>query len=240
MTAASPFNGFPDAALATTIPSLFFAQVMPRIEQPEELAVSAYLFYAVSQSDRTRRPRYVTRRELAADAGLLKTLAGLCGESDHEALETGLQLAVRRRIIIRAVAASDNGTEELFAVNTPSNRRSLEALTGRVIDAGEPLPAATGVRLPNIFALYEENIGTITPLVAEELQEAEKHYPAAWVEAAFKEAVTNNKRSWRYVEKILGRWQTEGPDYEKPERDPGVEWLERRYREGKRRQKART
>ena len=239
MSAAPAFSGFPDAALATTIPGLFFAQVMPRIERPEELVVSAYFFYAVSQSDRRRRPRYVTRRELAGDGALLQSLAGLCGGTDREALETGLQLAVRRHTIIRAVAKSDAGTEELFAVNTPANRRALEALTGGLIDTDQPLPAATGARVPDIFALYEENIGTITPLVAEELQEAETRFPAAWVEAAFKEAVTNNKRSWRYVEKILSRWETEGPDYEKPERDTGVEWLERRYREGKRRQGAR-
>ena len=239
MTAVTTFSGFPDAALATTIPRLFFAQVMPRIERPEELVLSAYFFYAVSQADRSRRPRYVTRRELAADGALLQSLAGVCGGTDHGALAAGLQLAVRRRTIIRAVAKSDAGPEELFAVNTPSNRRQLEALTGGVVDGNEPLPAAVGVRLPNIFALYEENIGTITPLIAEELQEAEKRYPAPWVEAAFKEAVSNNKRSWRYVEKILGRWETEGPDYEKPERNTGVEWLERRYREGKRRQGAR-
>lgn len=236
MTASTTFSGFTDAALATTIPSVFFAQVMPRIEKPEELVLSAYFFYAVSQSDRGRRPRYVTRRELAADGALLQSLAGLSGGTDHEALESGLQLAIRRQTIIRAVAKSDAGPEELFAVNTPSNRRQFETLIGGVVDADEPLPAADGVRAPNIFALYEENIGTLTPLVAEELQEAEKRYPAPWVEAAFKEAVTNNKRSWRYVQTILNRWETEGPDYEKPERDTGVEWLERRYREGKRRQ----
>ena len=239
MTPVTTFSGFPNAALATTIPSLFFAQVMPRIEAPEELVVSAYFFYAVSQSDRGRRPRYITRRELAADGALLQSLAGVCGGTEHEALETGLQLAVRRCTVIRAVAKSDAGPEELFAVNTPSNRRQLETLTGEIIDPDEPLPAAIGVRLPNIFALYEENIGTITPLIADELREAEKRFPAPWVEAAFKEAVSHNKRSWRYVEKILSRWETEGPDYEKPQGDTGVEWLERRYREGKRRQGAR-
>ena len=236
--AATAFNGFPDAALATTVPGLFFAQVMPHIEKPEELVVSAYFFCAVSQSDRRRRPRYVSRRELASDTALLQSLARLCDGPEHAALETGLRLAVRRRTIMRAVTKSDTGAEEMFAVNTPSNRRALEALTGGLVHAAETLPAATGVRVPGIFALYEENIGTITPLVAEELQDAEKRYPAAWVEAAFREAVSNNKRSWRYVEKILSRWETEGPDYEEPERDTGVEWLERRYREGKRRQKA--
>ena len=234
----APFTGFPDSGLATTIPNLFFAQVMPRIERPEELVVSAYFFYAAGQSDRSRRPRFVTREELAADAGLLRSLAAVCGGEDHEALESGLRLSLQRRTVVRAVAEADGGRVELYSVNTPSNRRALESLAGAHLDTGEPLPPAAGTAIPNVFALYEENIGTITPLMAEDLQEAEERYPAAWLEAAFREAVENNKRSWRYVERILRRWETEGPDYEEPQGDNRIEWLERRYREGKRRQQA--
>jgi DNA replication protein DnaD len=47
-------------------------------------------------------------------------------------------------------------------------------------------------------------------MMAEELREAEKEYPADWIADAFKIAVENNKRSWSYVRKILTRWQTEG------------------------------
>jgi DnaD/phage-associated family protein len=240
MTDTGAFSGFSDAALATTIPSSFFAQVMPRIERPEELVVSTYFFYAVPRTDRRRRPRYVTRSELAADGTLARTLAALCEGDTLESLDSGLRLAVQRRTLVRAVAESERGSEDLYAVNTPANRRSLEGLVDVVVDSGDPLPATTGLRTPNIFALYEENIGTITPLIAEELQEAETRFPPAWIEAAFKEAVENNKRSWRYVERILRRWETEGPDYEEPERDHRIEWLERRYREGKRRQRARS
>ncbi len=236
---AGTFNGFPDSGLATTVPNLFFARVMPEIEEPTELAVSAYFFYAAAQSDRSRRPRFVTRAELAADGTLLRALASLVGGQDHEALEAGLRLAVQRRTLVRASVETGSGGEEVFAVNTPSNRRALEALAGARVDIEEALPPAEGAARPNIFALYEQNIGTITPLMAEELQEAEATYPPEWLEAAFREAVEVNKRSWRYVERILRRWETEGPDYEEPERDNRIEWLERRYREGKKRISAR-
>jgi DnaD/phage-associated family protein len=228
------FHGFPDSALATTIPNLFFAQVMPLIDRPEELAVSAYSFYAISQSNRSRRPRFVTRGELAADTALTRSLAALAGDCS-DPLEAGLRLAVQRRTLVRAVVQADGRDEEAFAVNTPSNRQALEELSGVKLDLEEPLPAAAGAAAPNIFALYEENIGTITPLMADELQEAETQYPMEWLEAAFREAVLANKRSWRYVSHILRRWETEGPDYEEPERDNGVQWLERRYVAGKRR-----
>ena len=239
MTATS-FSGFPDSGLATTVPNLFFARVMPEIDRPEELVVSAYFFYASGQSERGRRPRFVTRRELAANAALLRSLASLCGGRDHEALDLGLRLAVQRRTLLCVEGEADGTREELFAVNTPSNRRALSALSGGSLELAEPLPPAVGVAAPGIFALYEENIGSITPLIAEELQDAEQRYPPEWLRYAFKEAVSVNKRSWRYVERILRRWETEGPDYEEPERDPRIEWLERRYREGKRRLSARS
>ena len=38
---------------------------------------------------------------------------------------------------------------------------------------------------PNIFALYEQNIGLLTPLIAEDLKDAINHYPEEWIEAAF-------------------------------------------------------
>jgi DnaD/phage-associated family protein len=65
---------------------------------------------------------------------------------------------------------------------------------------------------PNIFKAYEENIGPLTTMIADSLQDAEKTYPAKWILDTFKLAVENNKRSWRYCEAILKRWQAEGKD----------------------------
>ncbi|MBI2942219.1 MAG: DnaD domain protein [Chloroflexi bacterium] len=67
-------------------------------------------------------------------------------------------------------------------------------------------PAAAG----NIFERYEQNIGLLTPLIVEAIREAEKLYPAAWIEEAIGEAVKYNRRSWKYVERILERWAVEG------------------------------
>jgi DNA replication protein len=66
------------------------------------------------------------------------------------------------------------------------------------------------IEQPNIFVLYEQNIGLLTPLLANELEDAADHYPADWIEAAFSEAVQRNKRSWKYISAILRRWETEG------------------------------
>jgi DNA replication protein len=66
------------------------------------------------------------------------------------------------------------------------------------------------IERPNIFVLYEQNIGLLSPLLADELKDAADQYPAEWIEAAFREAVQHNKRKWSYIRAILRRWETEG------------------------------
>jgi len=66
------------------------------------------------------------------------------------------------------------------------------------------------IERPNIFVLYEQNIGLLSPLLADELKDAADQYPADWIESAFREAVQHNKRKWSYIRAILRRWETEG------------------------------
>ena len=229
---SEPFAGFPSSGLATAVPNLFFSRVMPEITDPAELVVSTYFFFAAQLHK--RHPRAVSCDELAADRALVRALANISGGTDHEALARGLDLAVKRGTLIRA----RRGGTDVYAVNNPANYRALESLPDVRLE--EALPPAPDEAAPGIFALYEENIGSITPLIADELRDAEERYPAEWLREAVREAVELNKRSWRYVSSILRRWETEGPGYEKPERDPQAEWLERRFREGKRPTRARS
>ncbi|HEY1348396.1 MAG TPA: DnaD domain protein [Ktedonobacteraceae bacterium] len=66
------------------------------------------------------------------------------------------------------------------------------------------------VERPNIFQLYEQNIGLLTPMLVSQLEDAQDRYPADWIESAFNEAVQRNKRNWKYISAILRRWETEG------------------------------
>jgi DnaD/phage-associated family protein len=229
----TPFAGFSNSGLATAVPNVFFSRVLPEIGDAAELVVTAYVFFAAGQQ-KGRRPRFVTLRELEADAGLVRALANLCGGHDGEVLRRGIEAAVRRGTLVRAAAQHDGTREELLAVNTPPNRTMLERLAGEGVRLAEPLPPAPGEAAPDIFTLYEDNIGAITPLIADDLRDAEQRYPAEWVRAAIREAAELNARSWRYVSAILKRWETEGRGNEKHGRDPEAEWLARRYREGKR------
>jgi len=83
-------------------------------------------------------------------------------------------------------------------------------------DPALEVPAAVRLHLsrrrPGIFELYEQNVGVITPLLAEQLAEAERLYPPAWIEEAFTEAVSYNKRNWKYISRILETWAAKGRD----------------------------
>ena len=203
------FRGFPAGARATLIPNLFFSDVLPAIDDPAELIVSAYLFFALGR--RRAAARRLTRTELAADPSLRRALDRLSGGADA-ALDRGLAAAVARGTARRV--GHNSGSE--YTINDVPGR-ALAALDD---SEGSPsvMPAATEPH-PNIYALYEETIGTISPLIADELRAAEEDYPAAWIEAAFREAAGHNKRSWRYVVRILERWRDEGRHDATPGRD---------------------
>ncbi|MEX0801075.1 MAG: DnaD domain protein [Dehalococcoidia bacterium] len=231
LPSATEFAGFPTSARATPVPNLFFARLFPRIERPEELLVTLYFFYA--QTQRHRSPAFVTRRELAADHTLVTALAHLCAD-DGAALDRGLALAVERGSLLRVEARGDGRSEELYLLATPHNRKAAEEMSQAELRLDEPLPPALPEESPSIYSLYEENIGAITPLIADDLKDADERYPPRWIAEAFREAVSLNKRNWRYISSILNRWEAEGPDYEEAGRNPEADWLERRYSRGKR------
>jgi DNA replication protein len=218
------FRGFPAGRLrATPIPDLFFSELLPRIGNEGELRVILHVFWLVQA--RGRKIGAVSLAELKQSVPLLTGL-GLGGEEPETALRRALDAAVGRGVLLRLSVAGLDGAEaqaaEWFFLNTESGRTLFErARTGDLDLGGAPAPE-TPVALaerPNIFALYERNIGLLQPLIVEELEEAEKLYPIDWVEAAFKIAVDQNVRRWRYIRAILERWRDEGKDDEKSGRD---------------------
>jgi DnaD/phage-associated family protein len=69
--------------------------------------------------------------------------------------------------------------------------------------------------------LYEENIGPLTPLIADALKDAEGLYSDEWVAEAIELAVKNNKRNWKYCEAVLKRWKEDGRHGQKDKQEPG-------------------
>jgi DNA replication protein len=207
------FSGFPDGTRDfTAVPDLFFSDLMPIIDDLFELKVTLYCLWLVQQKQ--GEMRYVTSAELAADTVLMNGLE----DADipaAEALQIGLERAVARGTLLEVTAERSSPPDETwYFLNSEGGRMAVER-----IQRGEWVPqdADAGVRLharrPSIYRLYEQNIGLIqSPILAEELEEAEKTYPQAWIGEAFRIAVNNNVRRWSYVRGILDRWAREGRD----------------------------
>lgn len=207
---ADSFSGYHSGARATVVPNAFFTEVLPNVADPAELIVSTYMFFALSR--RRGFPRSVSITSLRADPPLMQALARRPGGAEA-ALASGLALALARGTLLRAAGA--NGGQVRYLLNTEHARRLLtERLLPTAALEPEPEAVAPPEARPSIFALYEENIGSIPPLLLDELEEAEQAYPWRWIEAAFREAVALNRRNWRYISRILDRWKLEGPDYE--------------------------
>jgi len=121
-------------------------------------------------------------------------------------LARALAAAVARGTLLKV-----SGEDDVYFVNSDAGRRAFEKMEKQDLPLrsttrdASPAPAR-----PNIFTLYEQNIGVLTPMIAEELKDAEKEYSVESIEEAFKIAVEQNVRKWSYVQKILERWQTEG------------------------------
>lgn len=208
------FAGFPRGMRFVPVPGPIFGSLL---EQFDDLAELKCVLRVIWMLHRKKGARFVTLSEVLADRTLAAALSP-DGAPSPDAVRAALARAVRRGVL--ATAAGDAG-QRLFALNGEQDRAALARLAG----AGAPSPRSddpmeweAATQRPNIFAIYEDNVGMITPMIAEELERAEADYPAEWIEDAVREAVSLNRRSWRYIARILERWKHEGRDDGEPGR----------------------
>jgi len=212
------FSGFPPGKVrSASVPEPVFTELIPLVDDLAELKLTLHVLWRLG--GQRGNVRYLRRSDLASDRVLLSGL----GDAPLAALNGALERAVERGTLLRAEATIGETSEEVYFANTARGRAAVEAIAH-----GEWPDELELAGQPNIFTLYEQNVGLLTPLIADELRLAEQEYPAVWIEEAFREAVSLNKRSWKYIRAILERWRTEGRG--EGRRPPGAE--RRRYIEG--------
>lgn len=199
------FPGFePGKQKLIRLPAAFVTELLPQIDSPDELKLALFCFWALEQRD--GKYRYLR----VADFEVPEIPAPL---DDPERRAQALADALKRGTLLVAIVEGFNGREPIYFLNTANSRTALQ-----MIEEGrwQPGDAARPVELlperPTIYQLYEENIGLITPMIADELRDSAQTYPATWIEDAIQIAVTRNARNWRYVRAILDRWEKEGRD----------------------------
>lgn len=190
-----PFEGFTSSETFIPIPDVLF-RLLGEMDDINEIKLTLYVLWRVEHMEGAFRVLRVS--DILQDEDFMQAL-------DEENVESGLERAVWRGTLLRV----EKPTETYYVLNSPRGRACVDTMqrndwrdTG-----GNYLPP---LETPNIFKMYEENIGPLTPLVADILRDAEKLYSAEWIGDAIQLAIKSNVRNWKYVEAILRRWKEEG------------------------------
>ncbi len=199
------FKGFSGKTGNIQVPPEFFNELLPALNDLDEIRLVLILFWYLQSRD--ENTGYVLVEDLLAEPLVKKVF-----EADNGTFEMRLKKALGTAVSDQLVLLGKKENREFLFINSPRGAALLKGL-----QSGEwqpdtdlmstlPLPE----NRPNIFTLYEQNIGLITPLMAETLAEAEKTYPPDWIEEAVKIAVERNARNWRFIDAILRSWKEKG------------------------------
>jgi len=187
----------------------FFSELLPLIDDLAELKLILYCYHALHQIEGDYR--YLHYSDFR-DSGLLMGMLGdVYPEMDpDDLLDQTLENVLKRGALLHVEVELEAGPEALYFLNTDIGREAIAQL-----NAGQWRPDRTrAIEIlpprPNAYALYEANIGPLTPRIKDEIQDAEKEFSAPWVEEAILKAVEYNKRNWAYIRGILTRWKQEG------------------------------
>ncbi len=198
----SNFNGFTSSETFTQLPDSFI-HLLKEIDDMAELKVTLYAIWRIEHIEGHFRALCETDFEVES-LGM-----GL------DEIQTGLENAVKRGTLLKSTYEAD----VFYFLNSPRGRLAAEAFAkGNWRESAKIMSAPRSKS--NIFKLYEENIGPLTPLLSDMLREAEKNYPSPWFEEAFEIAVSRNIRNWKYVEAVLTRWKEKGKDERKDQQNP--------------------
>ncbi len=166
--------------------------------------------------------------QAVARGTLLKIQLRLGGTVEEEYISWYFFNTTRSRKVVAELQGGEMMPVNVFTQNEHMQTKNEQ--DGRILQENTVLTVAAGmyaentrglnergpqqiqvkVERPNIFTLYEQNIGLLSPIIADQLKDAADQYPAEWIEEAFRGAVEQNKRKWSYVRAILRRWETEG------------------------------
>ena len=196
------FAGFTASETFTVVPDSLF-RMLSEMDDLDELRVTLYVLWRIDHMEGAFRQ--ICRSEIIEDEQFMHGLS-------EAGLDAGLEKAVQRGTLLR-VENPDGG---FYFVNSPRGRASAEAMQNGDWRASGRISQPPR-EIPNIYKIYEENIGPLTAIIAETLKDAEQTYEPQWIADAIDLAVKQNVRNWKYIEAILRRWKEEGRA-EKPNR----------------------
>lgn len=209
----------PDRDVTIALPGLYLDELIERVDDVAELKLALRIAGLAAEAGGLVVPVDRVRDPAIARA----ILGGGSPRPTEERLMVALARAVADGVVVRVTVREPRGPVTWVGPATPAAREFVDRLRAGAPDAeaaiGMSPDAGLAVDRPNVFALYEHLIGPLTPLVADELRDAERMYPSQWIEDAMASAVDYNRRNWRYVRAILRGWEEAGAPNAAPRRD---------------------
>jgi len=208
------FPGFGEGPTRlTSLPTEFFSEILPIVDDLAELKVILYFFWKLSRQ--SGDVHYVRLNDALVD---LVFLAGM-GETPSEqeaATRAAFARAAQRGVLIETTIKRSGNEERWYFPNSPKGRKAVARLRkgdfSHFFHDIDDVVVGLEKERPNIFLLYEQNIGMVTPMIAEKLRLAERDYPPDWIYDAFSLAAERNVRKWSYIHQILRNWAKNGKD----------------------------
>lgn len=192
----------------------------PRCVSDRDLLADPVLQRSLKRRGDPRPPEERLRQGLEqalARGTLLRIHLRLMREGDEEVelIEWYFFNTARSRKVVDELQGGEMVPVRLLTIEPERiEEESAVAVPARAYSHNKGVETAHNIQVqverPNIFVLYEQNIGLLSPLIADQLKDAAEHYPPEWIEAAFREAVLHNKRKWSYISAILRHWEAEG------------------------------
>ena len=161
----------------------------------------------------------------------IRQMARTC-HIDPKSVMAGAVRLEERGLISRTVGKNTTVTKWTVVIDEPKLWEKIVKTVGNGQEENQSLPlkrkkekkgndeAATDqlvkdVAMKELSRVYQEEIGVITPMIADELRDAIDTYQSRWIRDAIAEAAIQNKRGWKYISAILTRWQAQGNQEER-------------------------
>jgi DNA replication protein len=204
------FEGFPPGKTRLiALPAVFFNDLLPMIDDLGELKLTLFAVWALQQKDSMSVDGSHYRYLRGAD--FINPTAMKVHGLDGAALIDAVRRAIIRGTLLYAGVKLGAKEETLYFVNTPQGRAAVRQIgAGKWRPGDMENPVEILPERPSVYLLYEENIGPLTPLIADELKDTEAEFGVDWLSEAISISVNAEKRSMRYVRAILERWKKEG------------------------------